>query len=411
MKKANHYLRRGTKGIDLICLSHLRWNFVYQRPQHLLSRAARERRVFFFEEPIFHEGPAHLDMQQSKDGPMVAVPHLPHGLSDQAQHQQLRELLDQMIEDQDVNEYLSWYYTPMALKFSRHLRPSLCIYDCMDQLSHFLGASQEIPTLEAELLRRADLVFTGGQSLYESKRDLHHNIHPFPSSVDVPHFQQARAGLADPDDQAPIAGPRFGYVGVIDERIDIALLETLASERPAWQFVMVGPIVKIDPASLPQLPNLHWLGGKSYADLPKYLSSWDIAMLPFAKNDATRYISPTKTPEYLAAGRAVISTSIRDVVCPYGEQGLVSIADSPDTFIQAAEALLGRSESELRRWRQKVDRFLSQLSWDHTFAAMNRRLESSLISKKELAERSHSLLSEEKPASVLLKSQIALAPG
>src|SRR5690606_28943889 len=103
---------------------------------------------------------------------------------------------------------------------------------------------------------------------------------------------------------------RIGYAGVIDERIDLVLLDQVARARPDYQFVMLGPIAKIDPATLPQRGNIHYLGSKKYADLPRYLAGWDVAMMPFALNDATRFISPTKTPEYLAAGRRVVSTAI-----------------------------------------------------------------------------------------------------
>ncbi len=412
----------GSLSLDLICLSHLRWNFVYQRPQHLLSRAARQQRVFFFEEPIFGDDTPHLTLERDRDGPYVAVPHLPHGLSETEQHLAIRQLLDEMIEDQQVEDYLTWFYTPMALKYARHLKPKLCVYDCMDQLSHFKGASREIPLLEQELFRKADVVFTGGQSLYESKSDLHHDVHAFPSSVDVPHFAEARKGLVDPQDQADIAGPRIGYLGVIDERIDIELIEAVARAKPDWQLIMVGPIVKIDPASLPHLPNVHYLGGKDYKDLPAYLAGWDIAMLPFARNDATRFISPTKTPEYLAAGRQVISTSIRDVVSPYGDKKLVAIADHPEEFIAAATHALHLTAAQRKSWLTKVDAYLSTISWDQTFSAMQRRLEKSLQIKSEKASlplpRATAFLAAEAECTLtrsgssgLMNGKIALAPG
>jgi UDP-galactopyranose mutase len=238
----------------------------------------------------------------------------------------------------------------------------------MDELSAFSGAPRELIRREAELLGRADLVFTGGQSLYEAKRERHRRVHAFPSSVDVPHFQTARRGKVDPPDQANVPSPRLGFFGVLDERMDLALLDAIASARTEWQIVILGPCVKIDPATLPRRANIHYLGMKTYEDLPAYLSGWDVALLPFAKNDSTKFISPTKTPEYLAAGRPVVSTSVRDVVRPYGEQQLVHIADRPEDFIGAIErALAGPPEG----WQERVDRFLSDMSWDRTWSEMS----------------------------------------
>jgi UDP-galactopyranose mutase len=252
----------------------------------------------------------------------------------------------------------------MALEFTDHLAPAAVVYDCMDELAAFKGAPPTLAAREAELLARADLVLTGGQSLYEAKRHQHANIHPCPSSVDVAHFAQARRANADPPDQASLPHPRLGFFGVIDERMDVALLEGVAAVRPDWHIVLVGPVVKIDPALLPRRPNIHYLGPKSYDELPAYVGGWDVALLPFARNDATRFISPTKTPEYLAAGKPVVSTSICDVVRPYGQRGLARIADHPHAFVRAcAEAMAEDVTARLARG----DAFLRQMSWDRTW--------------------------------------------
>jgi glycosyltransferase involved in cell wall biosynthesis len=350
---------------DVICLSHLRWNFVFQRPQHLLTRCARRRRVFFVEEPVHGDGPPRLEVDVPGGGVHVAVPHLPCGLDEAEGHRAQRDLIDEMMRRHAIADHVLWYYTPMALPFTQHLAPRAIVYDCMDELSAFAGAPQALRDREAELMRRASVVLTGGHSLYEAKRHLHPNIHPLPSSVDVAHFAKARARLADPLDQAVIPCPRLGFFGVIDERLDTGLVDAVAALRPGWQIVLIGPVVKIDPAILPRRPNIHYLGKKSYAELPDYLAGWDVAMLPFARNEATRYISPTKTPEYLAAGRPVVSTSIRDVVRPYGELGLARIADTPAAFVAAVEACLAEPrESRLA----DVDRLLARTSWDGTWA-------------------------------------------
>lgn len=355
---------------DLICFSHLRWNFVFQRPQHLMSRIAKEGRVFFFEEPVLSDrsGP-RLQVREEAENIFVATPHLPQAYGEMESNLVMKKFLNEMMDDHSILRYMTWYYSPMHLKHSYHLRPLVSIYDCMDQLANFKGAPQELPLLEQSLINRVDLVFTGGYSLFNAKRHLHQRVYPFPSSVDVAHFAKARLLTKDPSDQAAIPFPRLGYIGVIDERIDLELLDQVAQKRPDWHIIMVGPVVKTDPATLPRHPNIHYLGGKDYEQLPHYLAGWDIAILPFARNDATRYISPTKTPEYLSAGCRVISTSIRDVVHPYGVKNLVSIADDADTFIIRAEALLA-DEAGYAAWLNRVDSFLADISWEKTFAAM-----------------------------------------
>ena len=352
---------------DMLCFSHLRWDFVYQRPQHLLSRCARERRVFYFEEPIFDAAAPCLEYKLL-DRAQVIVPHLPAGAD---VNSALYGLLRRMMREQAVKNYCAWYYTPLALPFTRQLRPSVTVYDCMDELSAFRFAATELPELERELFARADLVFTGGQSLYEAKRQRHHAVHLFPGSIHYSHFAQARQRLPDPADQAALLHPRLGFVGVIDERFDLNLLAALAREQPVWQFILIGPVVKADPFLLPRAKNIHYLGMKSYQELPFYLSNWDVALLPFARNEATRFTSSTKAPEYLAAGKPVVSTSIRDVVRPYQQLCLVDIADEPQTFATAVERALAQNRAEHAAWLGRVDKFLARNSWDDTWARMN----------------------------------------
>jgi UDP-galactopyranose mutase len=349
---------------DLLCFSHLRWNFVFQRPQHLMTRCARDSRVYFVEEPLFEPGNRPRLRVEAWGAVTVVVPCLPHGLDEAGSAAAQRLLIDDFIARERIEEYVAWYYTPMALAFTEHLRPAAIVYDCMDELSAFRGAPATIGSYEARLLARADLVLTGGQLLYEAKRDQHRNIHPFPSSVDVEHFSRARQITADPTDQASIARPRLGFFGVIDERMDLDLLDGVAAARPDWQIVLVGPVVKIDSAVLPRRPNIHYLGSRQYEQLPDYVAGWDVALLPFARNEATRFISPTKTPEYMAAGKPVVSTSIRDVVRPYGQQGLVRIADDVDAFVSACSEAMAESASQ--RITQ-ADAFLRQTSWDGTW--------------------------------------------
>ena len=362
---------------DIICFSHLRWDFVFQRPQHLLSRFARKHKVLFVEEPIFHDGEAEFVIKQRRSGVIVVTPHLANRTAAGAAEPNLKKSLEEVLHSQSVSHFVSWYYTPMMLGWSEHLKPLAVVYDCMDELSAFKNAPPGMRLREAELLGMAHIVFTGGQSLYEAKRDLHEAVYCFPSSIDVDHFSRALTENQEPDDQAGIPHPRIGFFGVIDERTDLDLLSQIANLRPDWHFVMIGPVVKIDENDLPRSANIHYLGGKSYDDLPGYIAGWDVAMMPFAMNDSTRFISPTKTPEYLAAGRAVVSTPVRDVVRLYGETGLVHIADTPEDFVRAINSILN---GDIEVHRRKAGEFLETMSWEKTYVSMSELIDEAVAS-------------------------------
>ena len=370
MEKATENLRETDfQTYDLICLSHLRWDFVYQRPQHLMSRFARQRRVFFVEEPVLTEDATHLSIGEREANLYVVVPHLNRAETESRTVEILmKETLDKLFAESAIKNFVLWYYTPMALGFSNHLKPKAVVYDCMDELSMFKFAPPELIANEAALFKKADVIFTGGQSLYEAKKNLHSNIFAMPSSIDTAHFKQARNVSESPSDQSAIPSPRFGYIGVIDERMDLVLIDEIAEKRPEWQIVMIGPVVKIGEDELPRRANIHYLGMKTYDELPAYIAGWDVALMPFAINDSTKFISPTKTPEYLAAGKPVVSTAIRDVVRPYGEQNLVAVADTSDEFIAAAETLMSEDRTEKIK---EVDEFLARNSWDKTWRKMS----------------------------------------
>ena len=357
----------------MFCFSHLRWNFVFQRPQHLMTRFAHAYRVLYWEEPVVEPGRRQAELERHVDdvsGVVVLVPKLPEGFDEARTTDALRMLLEACPEA-SRSGIVRWYYTPMMLRFSRGLAAARTVYDCMDELSNFKFAPPELVSLERELLQVADVVFTGGYSIWEAKRAAHANIHPFPSSVDKDHFAVARHAQADPGDQASIPHPLLGFYGVVDERLDLELLAATADAHPEWSLIVVGPVVKIDPASLPHRSNLFFLGGKSYAELPGYLAGWDVALMPFAINEATRFISPTKTPEYLAAGRPVVSTAIRDVVRHWGESPGVIVAEDSSAFIAGCERALTLSKTP-ETWLPRVDAELADLSWDKTQAAMAR---------------------------------------
>ncbi|MDB5596398.1 MAG: hypothetical protein JWM36_3359 [Hyphomicrobiales bacterium] len=353
----------------LLCFSHLRWNFVYQRPQHLLSRAQRTYDVYFMEEPVFSgelECPV-LERVVTPDGVQVLTPLLPRSSEPRANDVQ-RRLLDQFTDALQSPPQILWYYTPAALEFSRHVTADVCVFDCMDELSAFRGASPKLCEQERELLTRADLLLVGGRSLFEAKKALHRDAHLLPSSVDVAHFSRARARRSR---TSGARVPNLGFFGVIDERMDLDLLDRVAAMRPDWQLNMIGPVVKIDPEGLPKRSNIVWAGACAYGDLPDRLASWDLGIMPFAMNEATRFISPTKTPEFLAAGLPVVSTPVRDVVEPYGAAGIVAVAASAEDFVARAAELLA---TPLEPWLSTVDEFLATTSWDKTWNAVSRHI-------------------------------------
>ena len=356
----------------IIVFSHLRWSFVYQRPQHLLARMASMRRIIFFEEPVTDEECEHfLELSTPEQGVLVCKPHTcskSTGYHDD-QVPILVSLLKKLIHDEKLDNYIAWFYTPMALPLVGDLNPRLIVYDCMDELTGFLEAPKQLLQREMELLKTADLVFTGGPSLYQAKKDLHPCVHCFPSSVDYAHFAQACNPLIDHHCQKSLPRPRLGYFGVLDERLDLALLHGLAQSHPEWQIIMVGPVLKIDPSTLPQGPNIHYFGQQQYADLPAFLAGWDLCLIPFALNDATRFISPTKTLEYMAAEKPVVSTPITDVAVPYGD--IVFIGEDIGNFISACQDALAMTPARQEIMLAAMHRVLAGTSWDATVQAMD----------------------------------------
>jgi glycosyltransferase involved in cell wall biosynthesis len=363
---------------SIVVFSHLRWNFVYQRPQHLLSRLAAKRPVFFVEEPELDTNePPRWERSNSHPNVLVLRPRTPVTAPGFHPDQlvALEPLMAELARELDGMTTVAWLYTPLALPLAEALGPSAIVYDCMDELSLFMGAPPELLSWEAALLECADVMFTGGPSLFRAKQALHPNVHCFPSSVDASHFTVARPGdnsTDEAEDQVGLPRPRLGYYGVIDERLDLELVHFIAQARPDWQIVLVGPVVKIDPAMLPQRQNIHYFGQRSYQDLPRYLVGWDVCLLPFARNDATRFISPTKTLEYMAAERPIVSTPITDVAEPYGD--IVYLGGTPDEFLSACEAALAAGVEDRNHRAARMRQVLAGTSWDVTVSAMEKLL-------------------------------------
>lgn len=361
-----------SKGISMSTIfvfSHLRWNFVFQRPQHLLTRLAENYQIIFIEEPVFDDRKCFLAASTPVPNVTVYTPHVPvqaHGF-----HDDYLPYLQTLIADLVVayKEYLVWFYTPMALPLLQGMSPAMIIYDCMDELSAFANSPKQLLQRENALLGSADIVFTGGPSLYNAKRKRNENVYCFPSSVDVTHFQQALDRANGHPAQQAISGPKLGFYGVIDERFDIDLIAYLAEAHPEWQIVLVGPVVKINPSVLPRHANIHYIEQQPYQALPQFLAGWDLCLLPFAMNESTRFISPTKTLEYMAAELPIVSTPIRDVIDLYGSA--VAIADTPPAFVAACEKLLDETEQEKTQRIAAMRALVAQTSWESTALSMH----------------------------------------
>ncbi|WP_082491827.1 glycosyltransferase [Duganella sp. Leaf126] len=352
----------------VVVFCHLRWDFVYQRPQHLLTRLARHYRILFVEEPVFDAAGPRLHTYEPAANITVCQPHTPLlavGFHDD-QIPVLQALLGTLVPD--GAEPIVWFYTPMALPLLAGLRPALVVYDCMDELSAFRNPPRQLLQRESALLVMADLVFTGGPSLYEAKRPRHPDVHCFPSSVDTAHFARALDRSNSHPLQAGIPHPRLGFYGVIDERFDIALIAAMADAHPHWQLVLVGPVVKIAPADLPQRPNIHYLGQQAYQALPQLLAGWDVCLLPFALNAATRFISPTKVLEYMAAELPIVSTAITDVAEPYGD--IVAIGHDHRQFIARCEAALQLAPEGHIEMAAHMRGVVARTAWDETVDRM-----------------------------------------
>ncbi|HKO66276.1 MAG TPA: glycosyltransferase [Burkholderiaceae bacterium] len=402
----------------LLVFSHLRWDFVYQRPQHLLSRLAKHYRVLFFEEPVRGNQTPFLQRIAPCANVEVLRPHTTVdavGFHDD-QLPELKHLLAEYLSDFSIDSYLVWFYTPMALPLLADLTPQAVIYDCMDELSAFKNAPRQMIQREKALLKRAQLVLAGGPSLYEAKRRLHPRARCFPSAVDAEHFSpresssnRSSVGVSSPHVTMPvlsvlpssdrkrspyredaeelhakIAYPRLGFFGVIDERFDAELIAAVADAAPNWQLVMVGPIVKIDPESLPNRANIHWLGQQPYEVLPHLVAQWDVCLLPFARNESTRFISPTKTLEYMAAEKPIVSTPVHDVVSLYGDS--VSIAASAGEFISACAAHLAESAADRRLRIERMRGHVSRCTWDRTAREIHQEIEAVLRLRDDAME-------------------------
>jgi len=374
----------------IVVFSHLRWSFVWQRPQQFLSRFAQRHPVLFIEEPHFdlNDGDEPvLEIEAAQANVTTAALHLPGSLrgTDAVNPLMLhyaRIAIDSVNGEGRFDNPLHWYYSPMESAWSLGEIPGRgVVYDCMDELSQFAGAPRELLDNEKRLMNAADIVFTGGYELWLKKSQQHPNVHFFGCGVEYDHFSKAQDKSADvPADVRDLKRPIVGWFGVVDERVDYNLLRRLSELRPDYSFVIVGPVVKVDPASLPQAPNLHWLGGRDYKVLPDYCRAYDVCMMCFALNEATQYINPTKALEYLATGKPVVSTPVADVVRQYADT--VQIASTPEDFAACIDRALQSPDQEMI---QKGIARAREAGWECTVEKMQGLIEEAIARSPKTA--------------------------
>jgi len=365
---------------SLLVFSHLRWNFVRNRPHHVMSRLARKWPVLFVEEPRFHRGDPRAELRSPHPGVTVLTPYTP--LTAPGFHDDQIPLLSKFVAHalarERMDDYAAWFYTPMALPLLTKLAPRIIVYDCMDELTAFRGAPRQLVQRENALLRLANVVFCAGPSLFEARRARHPDVHHAPSSVEREHFARAtNSALAHPDVRM-LSRPRLGYIGVIDERLDLDLVRTMAAARPEWEICLVGPVARMDAGILPRAPNLHYFGRRRYDELPAFLAGWDVALLPFARTHATRFSSPTKMLEYIAAERSVVSTPLPDVERLHGS--VVRFGDTPEAFIAACDGALVEDDADRASRIERMRRIAAATSWDDTVSQMRRMVDAASAS-------------------------------
>ncbi|MEY2563443.1 MAG: hypothetical protein QOH88_1636 [Verrucomicrobiota bacterium] len=376
-------------GYPIIVHSHLGWDWVWQRPQQFLSRLSRNHRVLFIEGPVPAEvSAAELSLREVPDFPNILVLQMKLPATrwsdgawiDQERRRQVESLLAGPLGRVFASP-VQWFYDPMAVTaFAGHLNERAIVYDCMDELSLFRGAPAELVRRERELLAVADVVFAGGPKIWKAKREANANCFCFGCGVDSQHFAQARdENLPRPNDIAELPRPIFGYIGVVDERLDYELIAALA-DSTSGSVAMVGPWTKVDPATFPRRDNLHWLGGRDYAQLPMYAGAFDVCLMPFALNDATKFINPTKSLEYMATGRPIVSTAIEDVVLQFGD--IVNVGRTAEEFLRMCHRAAKRPNA------LQVERGLevaANNSWDSIISQLDGHVLDVLNRKRSLA--------------------------
>jgi glycosyltransferase involved in cell wall biosynthesis len=385
--EGNGTLAQRSRRYPLVVHSHLQWDWVWQRPQQFISRLSQKHKTLFVEtlppDPGLAAPLARFRTPPELPNLILLTLQFPSWRWQDGAYvdQERRRLVRDFLGGPGAGQFESpvqWFYDPMAVSaFAGHLNEVLTVYDCMDELSKFRGAPPEILDRERDLLVQADVVFTGGRRLFEAKSQFHDNCHFFGCGVDESHFGQARSReTVIPSELAAVGKPILGYFGVVDERLDYDLLGQLADANPDWSVVMIGPVMKGDPQSLPQRSNLVWLGQRPYAELPAFVKAFDLCLMPFALNEATEFINPTKALEYMATGRPIVSTAVPDVVRNFGS--VVRIARSPEDFVRDCRAAVANPD---QKGIQRGLEMVKENSWDAIVARMESHIEDALRRK------------------------------
>jgi glycosyltransferase involved in cell wall biosynthesis len=405
-EKASRNLRRprnprSTKKIpfdsssfSIIVHCHLCWDWVWQRPQQFLSRLSHRHKILFVEmvapDPQLASPFARFYTPESCPNVTVLRIQFPSWCWHDGSFVdgERRRLVKSFLEGPMAGEFqqpVQWFYDPMAVPaFAGQMNETVTVYDCMDELSNFRCAPPEIREREKELLELADVVFAGGRKLHAAKRLQNDNCHFYGCGVDAAHFGKAREpGIAVPADLRSLQKPVLGYFGVIDERMDYELIAKLADANPRWSIALVGPVLKVDAAVLPQRHNLHWLGQKAYADLPSYCKGFDVCLMPFAINEATEFINPTKSLEYMATGRPIVSSAVPDVVTNFGS--VVKVANNHNEFISACKAACQQPDDQSI---ERGLRMVAENSWEHIVSKLEGHVVEALL-KKQTSGVSH----------------------
>jgi glycosyltransferase involved in cell wall biosynthesis len=418
------------KDYSIIVHCHLCWDWVWQRPQQFVSRLSQRHKILFVEviAPAADLATPTARFRGPENFPNVTILTLQFPAArwndgeyvDAERRRMVQEFITGPVAGQFDNA-VQWFYDPMAVPaFAGKMDEILTVYDCMDELSKFKCAPPEIIERERQLLGRADVVFTGGRKLFEAKSQHNDNCHFYGCGVDCEHFGKAREERTEvPAELRGMQKPVLGYFGVVDERMDYELIARLADANPKWSVVMIGPVLKVDEAVLPKRPNLHWLGQRSYSDLPAYCKGFDVCLMPFALNESTEFINPTKALEYMATGRMIVSTAVPDVVRNFGS--VVKIAKNQKEFISLCQRAVEKPEQDaIERGLQMA----SENTWEKIVARMERHIEDAMtandyrqssetISRKAQRRGASSALSSSPPAeetaSAVLNSSEATA--
>jgi len=383
------------KDYPIIVHCHLCWDWVWQRPQQFISRLSQRHRILFVETvapaPDLARPLARYRTAQNFPNVTILTLQFPSWRWGDGKYvdSERRRIVQEFIAGPVAEQFkdpVQWFYDPMAAPaFAGQMNEVLTVYDCMDELSKFRCAPPQIVEREAELLKRADVVFTGGRKLFEAKSEHNDNCHFYGCGVDCEHFGKALAQETTvPEDLAAITSPVaertkpiLGYFGVVDERMDYELICRLADANRDWSVVMIGPTMKVDEATLPKRPNLHWLGQRSYQQLPAYCKGFDVCLMPFALNESTEFINPTKALEYMASGRMIVSTAVPDVVRNFGT--VIKIAKEHDQFIRLCREAVERPEPDaIKRGSQMA----CENTWERIVSRMEEHVEEAFKIKR-----------------------------